>query len=90
MFAAKREDPEDEEIARQIRGLWRMRLSNRLACSYYNIGSPHPELSETQKKVTSLGLDYGMRDRILEIKKRHTFLYYTLTRHGFDMDSAAS
>jgi hypothetical protein len=40
--------------------------------------------------VTSLGLDYGVRDHKLEIKKRHTFLYYTLTRHGFDTDSAVS
>ncbi len=48
---------------------------------------PHPELSETQKKV--VGLDYGMRDGRAEIRVRRAFLYYTLKRLGLDTDASA-
>lgn len=48
---------------------------------------PHPELSETQKKVISL--DYGMTKGKAEIRVRRAFLYYTLKRLGLDTDPAA-
>jgi predicted DNA-binding transcriptional regulator YafY len=48
---------------------------------------PHPDLSETQKKV--IGLDYGMRNGKAEIRVRRAFLYYTLKRLGLDTDPAA-
>lgn len=48
---------------------------------------PHPELSETQKKV--IALDYGMRDGKAEIMVRKAFLYYALRRLGLDTDPAA-
>ena len=48
---------------------------------------PHPELTETQKKV--VGLDYGMRDGKAEISVRRAFLYYTLKRLGLDTDPSA-
>jgi hypothetical protein len=48
---------------------------------------PHPDLSETQKKV--VGLDYGMRDGHAEIRVRRAFLYYTLKRLGLDTDPSA-
>ena len=48
---------------------------------------PHPELTETQKKV--VGLDYGMRDGKAEISVRRALLYYTLKRLGLDTDPSA-
>ncbi len=48
---------------------------------------PHPELSETQKKV--IALDYGMRIGKAKIKVRRAFLYYALKRLGLDTDPAA-
>ncbi len=48
---------------------------------------PHPDLSETQKKV--VGLDYGMRGGQAEISVRRAFLYYTLKRLGLDTDPSA-
>lgn len=43
---------------------------------------PHPELSESQKKV--IALDYGMRDGKAEIQVRRALLYYALKRLGLD------
>ena len=43
---------------------------------------PHPELSETQKKV--IELDYGMRGGKVEIRVRRALLYYALKRLGLD------
>lgn len=43
---------------------------------------PHPELSETQKKV--IALDYGMRRGHAKIRVRRAFLYYALRRLGLD------
>lgn len=48
---------------------------------------PHPELTETQKKV--VGLDYGMHAGHTEISVRRAFLYYTLKRLGLDTDPSA-
>ncbi|WP_174502314.1 WYL domain-containing protein [Acidiphilium sp. C61] len=48
---------------------------------------PHPDLSETQKKV--IGLDYGMHAGHAEIRVRRAFLYYTLKRLGLDTDPSA-
>ncbi|MGM0561142.1 MAG: WYL domain-containing protein [Pseudomonadota bacterium] len=48
---------------------------------------PHPELSETQKKV--IALDYGMKDGRAEIPVRRAFLYYTLKRLGLDEEAPA-
>ena len=48
---------------------------------------PHPDLTETQKKV--VGLDYGMRDGQAEISVRRALLYYTLKRLGLDTDPSA-
>lgn len=50
------------------------------------IGS-HPELSETQAKVTAL--DYGMRGGKTKIKVRRALLYYALRRLGLDTDPNA-
>ena len=47
---------------------------------------PHPELSETQKKV--IALDYGMRDGKAKIPVRRALLYYALKRLGLDSDPA--
>ena len=43
---------------------------------------PHPELSESQKKV--IALDYGMRDGKAKIPVRRALLYYALKRLGLD------
>jgi hypothetical protein len=43
---------------------------------------PHPELSETQKKV--IALDYGMRGDKAKIRVRKALLYYALKRLGLD------
>jgi len=43
---------------------------------------PHPELSETQKKVVAL--DYGMRGDKAKIRVRKALLYYALKRLGLD------
>ena len=43
---------------------------------------PHPELSESQKKV--IALDYGMRDGKAKIRVRRALLYYALKRLGLD------
>ena len=48
---------------------------------------PHPELSESQKKV--IALDYGMRGGTAKIKVRRALLYYSLKRLGLDTDPAA-
>lgn len=48
---------------------------------------PHPELSESQKKV--IALDYGMGGGKAKIKVRRALLYYTLKRLGLDTDPAA-
>ena len=48
---------------------------------------PHPELSESQKKV--IALDYGMRDGKAKIKVRRALLYYALKRLGLDTDPGA-
>lgn len=48
---------------------------------------PHPDLSETQKKV--IALDYGMRGGKAKIKVRRALLYYALRRLGLDTDPAA-
>jgi hypothetical protein len=47
---------------------------------------PHPELSETQKKV--IALDYGMKSGRAHIRVRRAFLYYTLKRLGLDGEAA--
>ena len=49
--------------------------------------APHPELSETQRKV--IALDYGMKADRGEIRVRRAFLYYALKRLGLDTDPAA-
>jgi hypothetical protein len=43
---------------------------------------PHPELSETQKKV--IALDYGMKSGRAHVRVRRAFLFYTLKRLGLD------
>ncbi len=48
---------------------------------------PHPELSESQKKV--IALDYGMRGGKAKIKVRRALLYYALKRLGLDTDPDA-
>jgi len=48
---------------------------------------PHPQLSETQKKV--IALDYGMRGERAKIRVRKALLYYALKRLGLDTDPAA-
>ncbi|MGP0094804.1 MAG: WYL domain-containing protein [Xanthobacteraceae bacterium] len=48
---------------------------------------PHPELSDTQKKV--IALDYGMRGDKVNISVRKALLYYALKRLGLDTDPAA-
>jgi predicted DNA-binding transcriptional regulator YafY len=47
---------------------------------------PHPELSESQKKV--IALDYGMRDGKAKIQVRRALLYYALKRLGLDNNAA--
>lgn len=47
---------------------------------------PHPELSETQKKV--IALDYRMKSGRAHIRVRRAFLYYTLKRLGLDGEAA--
>jgi hypothetical protein len=49
--------------------------------------APHPELSESQKKV--IALDYGMRGGKANIKVRRALLYYALKRLGLDTDLTA-
>jgi predicted DNA-binding transcriptional regulator YafY len=48
---------------------------------------PHPELSDSQKKV--IELDYGMRGGKTQIKVRRALLYYALKRLGLDTDPGA-
>lgn len=48
---------------------------------------PHPDLSETQKKV--IALDYGMRSGRAKIPVRKALLYYALKWLGLDTDPAA-
>lgn len=48
---------------------------------------PHPELSETQKKV--IALDYGMSSGRASIPVRKALLFYALRRLGLDTDPAA-
>jgi predicted DNA-binding transcriptional regulator YafY len=48
---------------------------------------PHPELSESQKKV--IAFDYGMRGGKAKIKVRRALLYYALKRLGLDTDPSA-
>lgn len=48
---------------------------------------PHPELSDTQKKV--IALDYGMHGGKAKIPVRKALLYYALKRLGLDTDPAA-
>jgi hypothetical protein len=48
---------------------------------------PHPDLSETQKRVFEM--DYGMVDGVANITVRRALLYYTLKRLGLDTDPAA-
>lgn len=48
---------------------------------------PHPELSESQRKVISI--DYGMRDGKTEIQVRRALLYYALKRLGLDTNAPA-
>ena len=48
---------------------------------------PHPDLSETQRKV--IALDYGMRAERAKIPVRKALLYYALKRLGLDTDPAA-
>ena len=45
---------------------------------------PHPDLSETQRKV--IALDYGMRAEKAKIRVRKALLCYTLKRLGLDVD----
>lgn len=49
--------------------------------------APHPDLSDTQKKV--IALDYGMRGGRAKIRVRKALLYYALRRLGLDTDPAA-
>lgn len=48
---------------------------------------PHPELSDTQKKV--IAQDYGMRGNTAKISVRKALLYYALKRLGLDTDPKA-
>ena len=43
---------------------------------------PHPELSESQKRI--IGLDYGMRGGRARIRVRKALRYYALRRLGLD------
>lgn len=52
----------------------------------FEIG-PHPELSESQKKV--IALDYEMRGGKAKIKVRRALLYYALKRLGLDTAPSA-
>ena len=47
---------------------------------------PHPELSDTQKKV--IALDYGMRDGRVKFAVRRALLYYALKRLGLDTNAS--
>ena len=49
--------------------------------------APHPDLSDTQKKV--IALDYAMHDGKAQILVRKAFLYYALKRLGLDTDPTA-
>ena len=48
---------------------------------------PHPELSDTQKKV--IALDYGMQGGRTKIQVRKALLYYALRRLGLDTAPSA-
>ena len=48
---------------------------------------PHPELSDTQKKV--IALDYGMRGDRAKVRVRKALLYYAQKRLGLDTAPAA-
>ncbi len=48
---------------------------------------PHPELSDTQKKI--IALDYGMHGGKVQIPVRRALLYYALKRLGLDTNLAA-
>jgi hypothetical protein len=48
---------------------------------------PHPDLSDTQKKV--IALDYGLRGGKAQILVRKALLYYALKRLGLDTELAA-
>ena len=47
---------------------------------------PHPDLSETQRKV--IALDYGMQGGVAKIPVRRALLYYALKRLGLDVGPA--
>jgi hypothetical protein len=49
--------------------------------------SPHPNLSDSQKKV--IALDYGMENGSADLTIRKSMLYYTLKRLGLDADPSA-
>ena len=49
--------------------------------------APHPDLSDTQKKV--IALDYAMHDGKAQILVRKAFLYYALKRLGLDTEPTA-
>ena len=48
---------------------------------------PHPELSESQKRI--IALDYGMRGGRAQIHVRKALRYYALRRLGLDIDPDA-
>ena len=48
---------------------------------------PHPDLSDSQKKV--IELDYGMRDGRASIPVRKALRYYAMRRLGLDIDPKA-
>lgn len=48
---------------------------------------PHPDLSESQKRI--IALDYGMRGGRAQIQIRKALRYYALRRLGLDTDPAA-
>jgi hypothetical protein len=48
---------------------------------------PHPELSDSQKKV--IELDYCMKGGRMKIKVRKALLYYALRHLGLDTDPSA-
>jgi hypothetical protein len=70
--AARVSDPAEDQAWREIVTL--------------EIG-PHPELSETQKRV--FAMDYGMVDGVAQIPVRRALLYYALKRLGLDTDPGA-
>ncbi len=75
----------------ETRGTRRSEASSDLDADWHEhvtleIG-PHPELSDTQKKV--IALDYGMRGDKASISVRKALLYYALKRLGLDTDPAA-